>query len=135
MDILLQIFNCVVADVLACLKFAVIEGMGLKLRLAAVIFLISSYGSFAQQLDTGEVAFRWSCAPCHGVDGKGDGLPPDLTTLAKKNGGKFPARQVYEIVQESWIGTNIRRHMPIMGFDVRSRSTAIVEYLRHIQEK
>jgi hypothetical protein len=40
------------------------------------------------------------------MDGKGDGLPSDLTTLAKKNGGKFPAARVSEIVEETWIGTN-----------------------------
>lgn len=42
------------------------------------------------------------CAACHGKDGKGGGpaakamkLPPtDLTTLAKRNGGKYPAIQV-----------------------------------------
>ena len=57
------------------------------------------------------------------------------TTLEKKNGGKFPAERVYEIVQETWIGTNIHRRMPVMGFDVRSRSSTIVNYLRRIQEK
>jgi hypothetical protein len=69
------------------------------------------------------------------MDGKGDGLPSDLTTLAKKNGGKFPAARVSEIVEETWIGTNVHRRMPIMGFDVRGRSSAIVDYLRRIQER
>jgi mono/diheme cytochrome c family protein len=105
-------------------------------KLAAIaIALLTNYGASAQQSDVGAIAFRWNCSPCHGLDGKGDGLPPDLTTLEKKNGGKFPAERVYEIVQETWIGTNIHRRMPVMGFDVRSRSSTIVNYLRRIQEK
>lgn len=55
--------------------------------------------------------------------------------LAKRNGGEFPSKRVYEIVEANWIGNNITRKMPIMGFDVRSRSSAIVDYLRRIQEK
>jgi|SRR5271165_1329835 len=99
------------------------------------IALLTNHGASAQNFDPGEVAFRWNCAPCHGMDGKGDGLPSDLTTLAKKNGGKFPAARVSEIVEETWIGTNVHRRMPIMGFDVRGRSSAIVDYLRRIQER
>ncbi len=105
-------------------------------RLAVIATaLFANYGAFAQQTDAGAIAFRWNCAPCHGSDGKGDGLPSDLTLLAKKNGGKFPAAQVYEIVQDTWAGTNMHRHMSIMGFDVRSRSSLIVDYVRRIQEK
>jgi mono/diheme cytochrome c family protein len=107
----------------------------MKTVAAVAIALVASYGASAQQADPGAVAFRWNCAPCHGLDGKGDGLPSDLTTLAKKNGGKFPAAQVYGIVQDTWAGTNMHRHMPIMGFDVRSRSSVIVDYVRSIQEK
>jgi len=46
--------------------------------------------------------FRFYCASCHGRDGKGDGpiaaaltrRPPDLTTIARRNGGPFPTDQV-----------------------------------------
>ena len=42
------------------------------------------------------------CAPCHGYDGKGSGpvagtlktTPPDLTELATRNGGAFPADRI-----------------------------------------
>jgi mono/diheme cytochrome c family protein len=42
------------------------------------------------------------CAACHGMDGKGDGPaveflkapPPDLRTLAQRDGGKYPALRV-----------------------------------------
>ena len=46
------------------------------------------------------------CAVCHGMDGKGVGPaakalktpPPDLTVLAKKNGGTFPESHVYSVI-------------------------------------
>ena len=46
--------------------------------------------------------FRFYCASCHGRDGKGDGpvasaltrRPPDLTTMARRNGGRFPTSRV-----------------------------------------
>jgi mono/diheme cytochrome c family protein len=51
---------------------------------------------------SGKVMYKQYCASCHGIDGKGLGPfahmlkvpPPDLTTLAKRHGGKFP----YEVV-------------------------------------
>jgi mono/diheme cytochrome c family protein len=46
--------------------------------------------------------FRFYCASCHGRDGKGDGAvaaalnrrPPDLTAIARRNGGHFPTDRV-----------------------------------------
>ena len=46
--------------------------------------------------------FRFYCASCHGREGKGDGpvasalnrRPPDLTTIARRNGGRFPTDRV-----------------------------------------
>ncbi len=109
----------------------------LAVTLAMIVIVAAGLknAASAQQFDVGKTAYEWNCAPCHGVDGKGDGLPSDLTALAKRNGGTFPSKRVYGIVEETWIGTNITRKMPIMSFDARSRSSAIVEYLRRIQEK
>ena len=50
--------------------------------------------------------YRFYCASCHGREGKGDGpvasalnrLPADLTTIAKRNGGRFPADRVERFV-------------------------------------
>lgn len=54
----------------------------------------------------GEEIFIRYCAVCHGVDGGGNGpladalkvVPPDLTTLAKRNGGRFPTDRVAETI-------------------------------------
>jgi mono/diheme cytochrome c family protein len=74
------------------------------------------------------------CAVCHGVDGKGNGpaaealrvRPPDLTTLAKKNGGKISVRPRYN--RYPWrLATGSTRHernaglgRPVLG---RERGT------------
>src|SRR5215469_12380393 len=62
------------------------------------------------------------CAVCHGTEAKGHGpaasefkyAPTDLTTLARKNNGKFPEDQVYATLK---FGTNAPAHgnlqMPI----------------------
>ncbi len=54
----------------------------------------------------GEEIFIRYCAVCHGVDGTGNGpladalkvVPPDLTALAKRNGGRFPTDRVAETI-------------------------------------
>ena len=53
-------------------------------------------------LASGNQTFLQYCASCHGKGGKGDGPaafvmktpPPDLTTLAKRHEGKYPAGYV-----------------------------------------
>lgn len=57
----------------------------------------------------GEVIYLRYCAACHGRTMKGDGavasglvnVPTDLTTLAAKNGGKFPYEKVAAIIDGS----------------------------------
>jgi cytochrome c len=61
---------------------------------------------WTQDFDTGHTEFLSACAGCHGPDGKGGGpataklkvKPPDLTALAKRNGGIFPVKAVYELI-------------------------------------
>ena len=54
----------------------------------------------------GRRTYRVYCAVCHGQKGKGDGplaeslrtTPPDLTLMARDNGGEYPAEQVARII-------------------------------------
>jgi mono/diheme cytochrome c family protein len=54
----------------------------------------------------GRDLFQFYCASCHGVDGKGSGRaaaalkvpPPDLTALAQRNHGTFPAERVQAVL-------------------------------------
>lgn len=65
------------------------------------------------------------CAVCHGKDARGNGpmvkqlkpKVPDLTTIAKRNGGKFPLEQVQAIIAGTATGESAHgtREMPIWG--------------------
>ncbi|MBZ5654950.1 MAG: cytochrome c [Acidobacteriia bacterium] len=73
---------------------------------------------------SGKDMFVSYCASCHGKDAKGDGpaagalksLPADLTTLTKRNGGKYPSDKVTSILRGQ---TNLVPHgdqeMPVWG--------------------
>ena len=72
----------------------------------------------------GRVTYVRYCVSCHGPQAKGDGplardlrVPvPDLTTLAQRNGGKFPHDRVVQVIQA---GDTVRGHgtadMPAWG--------------------
>ena len=98
--------------------------------------------------------FRNYCASCHGVNGNGDGpvapalkaKVPQLTTLAQRNGGMFPADRVRSIIAGDGVSAaHGSREMPIWGpvfhqieYDqdlgyVRLQN--VTEYLNTIQQK
>jgi mono/diheme cytochrome c family protein len=89
--------------------------------MATVAFTTSGW---AQRVDPGEIEFLSSCAPCHGAEGKGNGpmgaalkaIPPDLTVLAKNNGGVFPFSNVYEVIDgRKAVAAHGTREMPAWG--------------------
>jgi mono/diheme cytochrome c family protein len=65
--------------------------------------------------------FMTYCAVCHGKDAKGDGpaassqqQPADLTRLAAKNGGKYPADRVSPTIRgDVEVPAHGTREMPI----------------------
>jgi mono/diheme cytochrome c family protein len=74
------------------------------------------------------------CASCHGAEGMGDGPaatalktpPPDLTMLARKNHGTYPATNVYEVIVSSGaalIPAHGSAQMPVWGPLFASMST------------
>ena len=103
---------------------------------------------------SGSYTFRNYCSTCHGPDARGDGplagnlrfRPADLTLLAKRNGGEFPADKVQRIVDGR---RPLRGHggpdMPVWGdafrnaesgYDdatARERIRLVVDYLRSVQ--
>src|SRR5215470_13260272 len=66
--------------------------------------------------DSGVALFGTYCASCHGRDGHGDGpvaeslktRPPNLTQLAKLNGGMFPAERTRRVIDGREVG--VRAH-------------------------
>lgn len=103
---------------------------------------------------SGADMYRVYCASCHGVDGKGGGpaapafchAPPDLTLIAKRNHGQFPAFRMTHIIDgEEAIEAHGSREMPVWGDffrDNASRDEALLklrehnltEYIRSIQK-
>jgi mono/diheme cytochrome c family protein len=98
--------------------------------------------------------FRAHCAPCHGENGKGHGpVAPalsvqvaDLTTIAQRNGGKFPAERVRKIIAgDEVFAAHGSREMPIWGPIFHQidndrdygfiRLNNLTEHLRSIQQK
>lgn len=71
----------------------------------------------------GKAMFDNYCAVCHGLDGKGGGparpalkgSPVDLTLLAQKNGGKYPAAHVSATLREVNQPVHGSKEMPVWG--------------------
>lgn len=133
--------------------------------LAATLLLVAGAAPAQSERDRGKREFETSCAVCHGAEARGEGPlrpflvkpPTDLTTLAKRNGGRFPTRQVMEIIDgrsAAPIGSHGPREMPVWGdvfleqaqqdptraklhpeWSVRARITALIDYLGQLQEK
>lgn len=71
--------------------------------LSGIAVALSSGAVLGQpRTDLGKAEFEAKCAACHGLSGKGEGSfgeimkikTPDLTTIAKRNGGVFPVDRV-----------------------------------------
>jgi mono/diheme cytochrome c family protein len=133
-----------------------------KIVLGACI-LVAVGAAMAADFDVGKREYDASCATCHGLDGRGGGSfaqmlqvsMPDLTTLAKRNGGVFPIARVYNVIDgREAVKAHGTREMPIWGkhlslraspqyddYDyepeafVRARILAVADYLYRLQAK
>jgi mono/diheme cytochrome c family protein len=74
----------------------------------------------------GAELFKRFCASCHGDKGRGDGpvapffkvSPPDLTRIARRHGGEFPAEQVRKIIDGREVpAPHGAREMPVWGLE------------------
>ena len=101
----------------------------------------------------GAMIFRSFCAPCHGSAGRGDGVmagqlrraPPNLATLAMRNGGTFPVERARQIIEGSGPAAHGSRDMPVWGpqferlslggTNAQDRIDAVVRYLQQIQQR
>lgn len=105
--------------------------------------------------DSGKEMFKSYCAVCHGTDAKGSGpaasalkVPPtDLTVLAQKNGGKYPASHVAAIIRgQAAPASHGSQDMPVWGplfssisqghqAEVQQRIANLVGYIDALQAK
>ena len=135
---------------------------------SAVVATIGLAGAAnAQEASTtratfGRLTFELYCAVCHRADARGEGplsthlsVPaPDLTQLAKRNGGTFPTKRVTEIINGGQAVSDHGGQMPAWGlifledFEevtrdspgdsqelVRRRIGDVVAYLQSIQDE
>jgi mono/diheme cytochrome c family protein len=104
---------------------------------------------------SGSEMYKTYCAVCHGTEGKGKGpaaealkVPPsDLTVLAQKNGGKYPALRVAAIIRgEEVLAAHGSKEMPIWGHlfwtmsggheaEVQQRIANLNQYIESLQRK
>ena len=140
----------------------------IRTRLAAACFLVIGVMSASASqrpddggnaaapsgiIESGRETYVFHCAACHGRTARGDGpvapvlkaVPPDLTTLAKRRGGRFEDAAVTAFI----VGPRPEAHgtseMPVWGplfrelnpFDSRVdvRLSRLVDYLKSIQVK
>lgn len=104
----------------------------LGLLISFTFFLTSSAESLPIR-DIGKQEFDNRCASCHGKDGKGNGWlsffitiqPPDLTVLAKNNGGILPADRLYRSISGESIAIHGPSDMPAWGKTYRSEAPDI----------
>jgi mono/diheme cytochrome c family protein len=125
-----------------------------------LLFTIGTSVSVAEDLSgyTGAQLFQRFCASCHGKSADGNGpvapffklRPPDLTQIARRSAGQFPAEKVRQIIDgRQRTLPHGTREMPVWGLeleladgqsaDPRKQADAnislLVEYLRSIQVK
>jgi len=105
--------------------------------------------------NSGKEMFSSYCAVCHGKDGKGNGPaasamktpPTDLTVLAQKSGGRYPAQHVAAVIRgQASTPSHGSEDMPVWGplfssisqghtAQVQQRINNLVEYVGTLQAK
>jgi mono/diheme cytochrome c family protein len=118
-----------------------------------VRYLESIHTNTVSDPPTGAELYGRHCAACHGNDLKGSGPAPaqfkgspDLTTLARRHGGKFPDAYVSDALRNGiTMPAQGPAQMPIWGADlaterprkpqVELRITNLVNYIKSRQTK
>jgi mono/diheme cytochrome c family protein len=135
------------------------------LRVASVVLVgallwVTPAGGAQQSpmVQAGQKYYMQYCATCHGKEAKGNGPlsvslkkpAPDLTTLSKTHGGRFPYNEVLDIIDgETPYPAHGSSEMPAWGETfqsdvggdvmqqaaIRGRLMLLTDYLKSIQQK
>lgn len=131
----------------------------LRTMLCVALGLSSASAAFTEELSAsnGAQLFRQYCASCHGRNAEGNGpvapffrlLPPDLTRIALRSGGTFPAERIRRIIDgREVVIPHGAREMPVWGMQfamtkddpaagkaaAEATIARLVEYLQSIQK-
>jgi mono/diheme cytochrome c family protein len=119
--------------------------------LVAAFCLAAASAAWAQS--SGVEAFQSHCALCHGLDGRGFGpladamklTPTDLTRLAARNNGEFPANRVADVIRNggavlghgssamlAWGAYFAEKGQPKVA---KQRIADLVAYIKSLQQK
>ena len=126
--------------------------------IVALVMLTAALGCRFERHEepSGAALYARHCAACHGAEGKGDGpvapalerAPSDLTTLARRHGGRFDAQRVAVVIDgRSPVVEHGTRDMPVwgvvfeaelsgetyVGYRAIERSQSLTEFLATIQ--
>ena len=138
-------------------------GMGAVLLLSAAFAVAQQAGTTqikhvpvkATNAASGQEMYASYCAVCHGANATGNGpaqsalkIPAtDLTTLAQKNGGKYPAMHVSSALRgDAELAAHGSKDMPVWGplfrnmsqghdAEVQQRIANINSYIDSLQKK
>ena len=100
----------------------------LAIIVALILLVLASVSARAQDFSssTGVQLYKRFCSSCHGDQGHGDGTVaksfkievPDLTRIAHRHGGVFPAEQIRKIIDgRKTLPPHGSREMPVWGFE------------------
>ncbi|PYX18974.1 MAG: hypothetical protein DMG82_26900 [Acidobacteria bacterium] len=138
-------------------------GMGAVLLLSAAFAVAQQAGTTqikhvpvkATNAASGQEMYASYCAVCHGANATGNGPAQsalknpatDLTTLAQKNGGKYPGLHVSSILRgDAELAAHGSKDMPVWGplfrnlsqghdAEVQQRIANINSYIESLQKK
>ena len=138
-------------------------GMGAVLLLSAAFAVAQQAGTTqikhvpvkATNAASGQEMYASYCAVCHGANATGNGPAQsalknpatDLTTLAQKNGGKYPALHVSSVLRgDAELAAHGSKDMPVWGplfrnlsqghdAEVQQRIANINSYIESLQKK
>ena len=138
-----------------CTVFAVVVALGMMASAQEPKKEIKHVPIKTTSAASGPEMYKSYCAVCHGIDAKGKGpaadalkVPPtDLTALASKNGGKYPAMKVSAMISgEDVPAAHGSKDMPVWGqlfwsisgghdAEVQQRVANLNKYIESLQKK
>jgi mono/diheme cytochrome c family protein len=134
-------------------RTALVSNPALRWMLPLALLLAATASHAAEP--SGDALFAAHCATCHGVDGEGGGpaanamkiAPPNLRTLAKRSGGKFPSDAVAAYIDgRQQAAAHGDRLMPVWGDflqmpadkgsqEARAQIAALVAFIERLQQR